>query len=575
MSLNHLGPDLILFNGKVITVDDRFSIADAIAVKGDRIIGVGAGDEFRRYADGHTRLIDAGGNAVIPGLIDAHAHMDREGLKEVYPSLEGARSIDDILEMIDCLVRAAEPGAWIVTMPIGDPPSYFDVPDNLREKRFPTRHDLDRVSPDNPVYIRSIWGFWRHSLPLVSIANTRALERAGVTRDTVTPCASMEIDKDPVSGEPSGIFIENTYMPVVELSLMRASGGFTHEDRVNGLYRAMDVYHSFGTTGIFEEHGIAGEVLNAYKTVHERGELTMRSNLVFSPSWGSIGDASRGELLESWATWLGGRGLGDRFLRMAGIYTLVESEGGTSPVAEISVRAGARPYTGWAGFNYDAALPREELKAFMIEAARADIRVIATGWMLDVFEEVNRTVSIEGKRWVQGHIGILTEDDAKRARDLGLVTSTHTNRNIYRTGSLLRERIGVEREDDISPLRRMKEIGLPFALATDNVPASMFHPIWQAVARVDRATNEVIAPSQKLSREDALRAATIEGAYLTFEEGEKGSIETGKLADFAVLSADPLTVPEDDIKDIVADLTIVGGRVVYQRGGSSGVNLRD
>ena len=567
MSLNHLGPDLILFNGKVITVDDRFTIADAIAVKGDRIIGVGAGDEFRRYADDHTRLIDASGSAVIPGLIDAHAHMDREGLKDVYPSLEGARSIDDILQMIDSLVRETETGEWIVTMPVGDPPSYFDVPNNLKEKRFPTRYDLDRVAPDNPVYIRSIWGFWRHSLPLVSIANSKALELAGVTRDTAAPCDSIEIEKDPTNGEPSGIFIENTYMPIIELSLMRVSGGFTHEDRVNGLYRAMEVYHSFGTTSIFEEHGIASEVMNAYKTVRERGDLTMRSNLVFSPSWSSIGDASRGELLQSWAAWLAGRGLGDSYLRMGGLYTLEQTVGGVSPAAENAVRATAGPYTGWAGFNYDAALPREEMKRVMVEAAHADIRVISlTVRMLDMFEEVNRTVSIEGRRWVLGHIGILTEEDAKRIRDLGLVTSTHTNRNIYRTGSILRERLGEEREDDISPLRRMKEIGVPFALATDNVPASMFHPIWQAVARVDRATNEVIAPSQKLSREDALRAATIEGAYLTFEESEKGSIETGKLADFAVLSADPLTVPEDDIKDIVANVTVVGGRVVYERG---------
>jgi predicted amidohydrolase YtcJ len=565
MRLNHLGPDLILFNGKVITIDDRFSIADSIAVKGDRIIGVGAGDEFRHNADDHTRLIDAGGSAVIPGLIDAHAHMDREGLKDVCPSLEGARSIEDILEIIDALVSEAEPGAWIVTMPIGEPPSYFDVPGNLREKRFPTRQDLDRVSPDNPVYIRPIWGFWRHSLPLVSIANSKALELAGITRNTVAPCDSIEIQNDPSTGEPNGVFIENTYMPVVEFSLMRVSGGFTHGDRVNGLHRAMQVYHSFGTTSIFEEHGVAGELLNAYKTVHEQGKLTMRSHLVFSPSWGSIGDATRGELLESWAAWLGGRGMGDSFLRMAGIYTLVESAGGNSPAAEIAVRAKARPYTGWAGFNYDAALSPEELKKFMIEAARADIRVISTGRMLEVFEEVNKVVSIEGKRWVQGHISILTEADVKLARDLGLATSTHTNRNIYRTGSLLRDRIGVEREDDISPLQRMKEYGVPFALATDNAPASMFHPIWQAVARVDRATNEVIAPSQKLSREDALRAATIEGAYLTFEENEKGSIETGKLADFAVLSDDPLTVPEDEIKDIVANVTVVGGRVVYER----------
>ena len=293
----------------------------------------------------------------------------------------------------------------------------------------------------------------------------------------------------------------------------------------------------------------------------------MRSNLVFSPSWGAVGDTSRDELLQSWAAWLSGRGLGDSFLRMGGLYTLEQTDGGVSPAAENAARATAAPYTGWAGFNYDSSLPREELKEVMVAAAHAGIRVISlTGRMLDLFDEVNRTVSIEGRRWVLGHIGILTEEDAKRARDLGLVTSTHTNRNIYRTGSLLRERIGKERQDDISPLRRMKEIGLPFALATDNVPASMFHPIWHAVARVDRATGDVIGPSQKLSREDALRAATIEGAYLTFEEGEKGSIETGKLADFAGLSADPLTAPENDIKDIVADVTVVGGRVVYERG---------
>ena len=132
----------------------------------------------------------------------------------------------------------------------------------------------------------------------------------------------------------------------------------------------------------------------------------------------------------------------------------------------------------------------------------------------------------------------------------------------------MREQVGADREDTISPLKSLQDAGVRFALATDNVPVSMFYPIWEAVARKDRASGEVIAPGQRLSREDALRAATINGAYLTFEEDEKGSLEAGKLADFACLSGDPLSVPEDDIKDIVAEFTVVDGEIVYERAGA-------
>ncbi len=122
--------------------------------------------------------------------------MDREGLKLKWPSLAGARSIDDILQVVEGLVRRAAPGEWIVTMPIGEPPMYEGVPDTLAEKRWPTRHDLDRVAPDHPVYIRAIWGHWRNTLPLVSIANTQALARAGIGRDTRPPAPSIEIERD-------------------------------------------------------------------------------------------------------------------------------------------------------------------------------------------------------------------------------------------------------------------------------------------------------------------------------------------------------------------------------------------
>src|SRR5262249_53902930 len=179
--------DVIFKNAKVITVDANFSIAQAIAIGGERIVAVGEDAAMAAHAAPATRIIDLKGKSVIPGLIDSHAHMDREGLKSIYPSLGQVRSIRDIQARIADLARKTKPGEWIVTRPIGDPPYYFNVPEILAEKRWPTRQDLDAAAPDNPVFIRSIWGFWRHTLPLVACANTEALKRAGITRDTISP----------------------------------------------------------------------------------------------------------------------------------------------------------------------------------------------------------------------------------------------------------------------------------------------------------------------------------------------------------------------------------------------------
>jgi len=189
-------PDLVLFGGNIVTLDPALHVAEAVAITGDRVTEVGVSTDVRGLAGEQTRLVDLRGRTVVPGLVDAHAHMDREGLKTLYPSLAGARSIDDVLQRIEVLVKAVAPGDWIVTMPLGDPPYYFDVPGNLREQRFPTRRDLDRVAPRNPVYIRSIWGYWRHTLPLVSIASSEALRLAGITRETMAPWDGISIEKD-------------------------------------------------------------------------------------------------------------------------------------------------------------------------------------------------------------------------------------------------------------------------------------------------------------------------------------------------------------------------------------------
>ncbi|WPB85624.1 amidohydrolase [Sediminicoccus rosea] len=555
--------DIILSGGKIITADARFSIAQSVAIRAGRFIAVGEDTMVQRHAAPHTRHIALDGRAVLPGLIDGHAHMDREGLKDVFPSLAGCRSIAAIQARIAELAKDKAPGEWIVTMPVGEPPFYWDLPESLAEGRWPTRQELDDAAPRNPVYIRPIWGFWRHSLPLVSIANTMALKLAGITRETAPPHPSVTIRKD-AAGEPDGVIIEQGYVPLMELAAFHMAPGFTHAHRVAGLPKSAAMYHAFGTTSIYEEHGVAAELLAAYREVHAAGKLTMRSHLALSPDWRGMEGVSMERLISGWAHQLAGAGLGDDMLRLSGLITEI----GRTP--DNALRAQAAPYTGWAGFNYDMGLDRERAKDMLIACARHSIRAIGI-WpnMLDLFAEVNEVVPIRDLRWVLGHIAVLSQEQVHRIRDLGLVLTTHTNRYIYKEGHLLVERNKLPDEDSISPLRWLEEAGVTYALATDNVPVSMFYPMWQAVSRQNMHTQRAVGERQAISRESAIRAATNAGAYLTMSERDKGAIEPGKLADLAVLTADPLTVELSALKDIAAEMTMVGGEIVHRAPGTA------
>jgi len=553
--------DLVLKNGKIITVDKGFTIAQAIAIAGERIMAVGPDAEMVAHTAPTTRVVDLKGRAVIPGLVDGHAHMDREGLKTVYPPLGRVRSIRDIQDRIAELARNKRAGDWIVTMPIGDPPYYWDVPDILAEKRWPTRQELDAAAPDNPVFIRSIWGFWRHTPPLVSCANTEALKRAGITRDTVSPVDTLKIEKD-TNGVPTGVFVEQDMQPLAELIWFRNATGFSRADRARTLPLSAQAYHAYGTTSVFEEHGAATELIRAYKDSYRDGTLTMRTALVFSPNWKSAGGAPLEPFIEAWAGWLGEPALGDDWLKVTGLYVNINH------TKADDLRAGTTSDTGWAGFNYDTGLPRERLKEVLLHCAANDIRAIAnanvTPGVIDLFEEVDRAVPLEGRRWVVGHISTLAPRDIERIARLGLIVTTHTNRYIYKEGHLLQRRLPAERQREITPLRDLLDAGVKVGLATDNVPVSMFWPIWQAVARTSNVTQHRIAPEQAISRTEALRSATVDCAYITFDEGKKGSLEPGKLADLAVLSADPLSVEEAGLRDIAAAMTMVGGRTVFE-----------
>ena len=550
--------DLIIKNAKVITLDPNDRVLESVAISGDRISAVGDDNETTRLATGKTRVLDAKGRAVIPGLIDGHAHMDREGLKDIPPSLAGCRSIDDILQRIADVVHGTPRGEWIVTMPVGEPPFYEGVPDNLAEGRFPNRHDIDQVARDHPVYIRAIWGHWRNTLPLVSVANTLALERAGIDRNSMPPTPSIQIEKDLATGEPTGALYEFTYKPLVEKTLMKCIPRFTLEDRTTGLERSMAVYNRYGTTSVFEGHGIAGEVLAAYEAVRRKGPPPVRANLMFSPAWPSITPDDVRDLLVDWGRWLGGRGMGDAYLRMAGLYT--ESDYSE----ENRLRAECGPYTGWAGFNFDAALPESVMLELMVEAARNGIRVGSfTDNILDLYEIVDKQAPIGDQRWLIEHIGRYSPEEIARIRDLGLVLQAYSNRWIYQEGEALRREYGADQVDRILPMRDLLNAGIHVSLATDNVPPTLFHPIWHVVSRMTEETGERLGEAQALTRMEALACASREGAWLSFEEDEKGTIEPGKFADLAILSEDPLTIDEDRIPDIESVLTVTAGRIVH------------
>lgn len=548
--------DAIFHNGRVLTVDRVNTVQQAISIQGGKIHAVGTDEEVLVGSSSKTDVIDLGGRTLIPGIVDIHAHLDREGLKGICPSLEGAQSVSDILAIIRSLVDRTNPGEWIVTMPIGEPPNYADVPGKLAEKRFPTRWDLDAVAPNNPVYIRGIWTPWNVP-PSVSIANSAALAMAGLDRATASPDSSITIEHDS-AGEPTGIIQDFNRFPAVEFTLMRVVPRFAHRHRVEALKSSMGSYNSVGTTGIYEGHGVAPEVLNAYREVWDAGEMTVRARLVVSPEWRSAKEAQK-----EWSRWAhaaSGPGLGDDMLRISGCYI---GYGGSRFTAR--ARGSELPYTGWAGF-VDSYHPPSLYRNLVWLAAQNNVRVhtIVRGLLeevLGVFEEVNEAFPLAGKRWILEHTLDTSLSQLQRIRQLGLVVETIPLTEIWLRGGINLKEPAVARR--ATAHRSYQEHGIPYGLGTDNKPYNPFMTIWAAVARKERLTGEVLGPEQRIDRMDALRAFTLGGAYFSFDERVRGSLEPGKQADLAVLSDDFLDIDQDRLPDLVSLLTIVGGRIVH------------
>jgi predicted amidohydrolase YtcJ len=510
---------------------------------------------MRAWRGPRARVIDLRGATVIPGLVDAHAHMDREGLKLIYPSLAGCRSIADIQRVVRQEAAARPRGEWIVTMPVGRPPFYLDPPAELAEGRWPTRADLDAAAPDHPVYVRGIWGYWNKP-PVYSVANTAALRAAGITRDTEPP-RGVAILKD-AAGEPTGVFVEDNLVQVLEFTLMRAAPRFTHANRLRALAESQRRYAARGVTAVYEGHGVAPEVLAVYREAHERGQLRLRAWLAVSPTWDA---AEAREAIPAVAAWAGGRGLGDDRLRVGGICL---HAGGDAEVARILHES--QPYTGWAGFVESANEPPAYRAQCELAAAHGlRVNTIVTRFLppvLEAWEAVAATAPIAGQRWVLVHLHVATAADLARIRRLGVGATTNPISYLWRSGAA--EAARVASPETMIPHRSLARLRIPFGIATDNKPANPWFAFRAAVERRDMTTGGDLGASERLTRVQALRALTAGGAWLAFAERERGVLAPGQAADLAAFVQDPLTMPLDEIEALRCRLTMVGGVVVHE-----------
>jgi hypothetical protein len=551
-------PVLALVNGRILTMDPVTPVVPALRVEGERIAAVGGRDVA--IGDGaDVRVVDLAGRTVTPGLIDGHAHMDREGLRDRYPTLEHAHSIEDIVDTIRRLAAPTPHGEWIVTMPVGAPPFYFDPASGLAEGRLPDRHDLDRAAPNHPVYVRGIWGYWDRP-PITSIANSAALARCGIDRATEPPCESVEIVRDD-AGEPTGLFREHDPLPVLEFTLFRDVPRFSHEDRIEGIRIAQRRYHSSGVTGTYEAHGVSPDVLAAYEALHAVGELTMRCRLVASPTW-TTPDGAADAIAGPLRLFAGTHGSGDDRLRTAGVFVGIGEPGCVARTLQAGL-----PYTGWAGF-VEWEHPIDDFEAIARMAATADLRVHTLGndeaiiaATLDALDRIDAAEPIGGRRWVLEHLRFADRRTLERIRALGLVVTTQPAGYIWKAGSSMVT--GDADPEQFVPHRALDEAGVSFALSTDDKPYSSMWALWAAVGRVDRRTGRVLGPGQRLGVRRALRALTADAARLSFDEASRGVIRPGHLADLAIFNEDPEAVPVERLRDLPIWATVVGGHAVY------------
>ena len=542
--------DLVLTNGVVATADTGHPAAEAIAVRGDKVAAVGTAKEIQAYIGDKTRVIDLAGRFAMPGFIESHAHFTGVGEAKMQLELMGTRTWDEIVAMVGEAAKKAKPGEWIVGR--GWHQEKWERPPVPAVEGFPTEALLTQAAPDNPVLLT-------HASGHATIANRKALELAGITRKTPNP-AGGEILKD-AKGEPTGVLRE-TASGLVGRAHRAARAGRTREQVELDLDREIELAsQEFLSKGITTVHdaGASFADVDRYKRFAEAGKLGVRLYVMLAESNERLKaegakyrmvDAANGHLTVRAIKRLADGALGSRGAWLLEPYADLATSTGlnTYPIDQLAETA---QYAADNGFQLC-------VHAIGDRANRETLNVYETAYKAHPGQK--------DLRWRVEHAQHIAASDVPRFGALGVIASMQ---GIHCTSDApyVLARLGPARAAEGAYVwQKLMKSGAVVANGTD-APVEAVDPLpgYHALVARRQKNGEVFYGDQVMTREEALRAYTLNGAYTAFEEKTKGSLTAGKYADITVLSADITKVPEPEIEKAAVVYTIVGGKIEYEK----------
>lgn len=541
---------LVFINGNIYTANAKRAHAEAIAVKDDRIVFVGSNADAKKFQGANTRTVDLHGETVVPGLTDAHYHFIGVGQREMNLNLEGITNLEDFLAKVKARVDQAKPGEWVTGR--GWIETFWKPP------VFPTREDLDKISPNNPVFLTRADG---HG----AVANTAALKLGNVTRDTKDPFGG-QILRNKETGEPVGMLLD-TAQGLVTRNIPPRSEGDTDKAIVLANKRSIEL----GWTQVQDPGGSYDDVEH-YQKLYGEGKLKIR---IYKAVYGPGTPAQRllrdGPIIEAF---------GNR-LNVRAIKVVSDGALGSRGAALLAPYSDAPDSKGFLRVKDDELMPM--LKEALQKGIQVETHAIgdyANRFTLDEYEKALSAVpkserKIAEPRWRIEHSQIVNPVDIPRFAKLGIIPSMQPSHAI---GDLhfAPSRLGMERLKGAYAWNSFIKSGVIIPGGSD-APVERGEPMiefYAAVARKDIRgfSGDGWHPEEKVTREEALKMFTIWPAYVAFEENLRGSIEVGKLADLTVLSADIMRIPEMEILRTRCVMTVIGGEIVYESApGSAGL----
>ncbi len=550
-------PELILHGGKIVTVDPAFRIAEAVAVRGERLIAVGRNDDVLKLAGPATRRIDLAGKTVLPGLIDSHVHALSAALYELDHTVPEMETVADVLAYIGKRAEILGEGKWI------DVQQVFIT--RLRERRFPTRQELDAAAPRNPVIFRTG--------PDCAL-NSLAMRLSGIDKDfRITDGGSGFMERDPATGEPTGI-LRNCRRFV---KFQPSGKSPSDSDRRTRLKAQLAAYNQVGITSICDRDSGESQIA-VFQRLKDAGELTCRVFINYSVNGQAAWDKIEAGILQASRHPLRQR---DPLLWVGGIKVYLDG-GMLTGSAYMRQPWGKSAIYGITDPDYRGLLfIQPDLLVKIVRLAmqhnlQPTAHTVGDGaveTLVNAYEQVDREFAVREKRPCISHCNFMSPEAIEKMARLGIVADLQPAW-LYLDGSTLEAHFGAERLAWFQPYKSLFDRGVIVGGGSDHMQKiehqrsiNRYNPflgMWTTLRRLPRWTDERLHPEQAITRQQAIRLYTIQNAYLTFEEKEKGSLEPGKLADFIVLDRDIMSCPVDAIKDIEVEATYLGGKPVYQ-----------